>query len=480
MRILFCSAEVSPFAKVGGLADVAGSLPKALAELGHEVAVVMPGYGMAHDRVTSRVEERRTFDVTMNPDWSEQAEVTRCEADGFNLWLINCSGRFDHIQSSESVYSPSRDDYMLFSMAALNACEALGWMPDVVHAHDWHMGMIPVFMREKKSGAWNGVGSSFTIHNIAFQGEFERDTLEAAGLPTELFRYDRLETFGKVNFLKSGCSYADQVNTVSPTYAHEITTEEFGYRLASFMTFLRAQKRLRGILNGIDTDRHDPATDPELPSHFSAENPATKEECRRALLGELGLDLGDEEPLMAMICRLSEQKGFDVVVECADEIIECGAGLVFLALGDPEQAQLLRRLEARHPGKVRFIQRFDPELAQRIYGGSDMFLMPSAFEPCGLGQMFAMRYGTVPVVRYTGGLADTVQDGINGFVFGTRSYKEFLSATKRAISAFRNNDDWRRIQQAGMEADFSWAKSADKYVDMYADAMSQRSAAIPV
>ena len=475
MRILFCSAEVSPFAKVGGLADVAGSLPKALSKMGHQVVVCMPAYGMAFDGIDPKMIEKKSgIHVQLNPIQGVMADVYRVKFPEYELWLIDGEERFKRVKESADVYSFSRDDYLFFSKACLRCAEALGWMPDVVHAHDWHMGFVPVLMREVNTLAWNQTGSVFTIHNIAYQGEFGFDTLDAIGMPHDRFTWDKLETFGGVNFLKSGCTYADQVNTVSPTYANEITTPEYGYRLNGLMTYLRAQHRLRGILNGIDIQVHDPATDRSLPAHFDSEKLEGKKKCRTALAQELNLKIADNKPIGAMICRLSEQKGFDLLMQGMPRMMDLGMGVVVLALGNQTEAAQLKAIEAKYPNQLRFVNAFDAELAQRIYGGADIFLMPSAFEPCGLGQMFAMRYGTVPVVRYTGGLADTVFDGINGFVFGSRLTKEFVGAVERAVALFDKPDLWKRLVYAGMTQDFSWDKSAKEYVEMYREACESR------
>jgi len=482
MRVLFCSAEVAPFAKVGGLADVAGSLPKALAQAGKDVVVCMPAYGM----------------ILANPDWGVRkvrenifvrvnaytlAKATLYEttlADGVQLWLIDGEDRFAKIQRSEDVYSPTRDDYLFFSQAAMQVCHEQKWMPDVIHAHDWHMGFIPVLLRETHHGAWENVASVFTIHNLAYQGDFGFDTLDAAGLPHELFNLHKLEAYNRVNFLKAGCVYADQVNTVSPNYAMEITTPEYGCGLDGLMRHLDWTYRLRGILNGIDVDVHDPATDPALPSHFSAEDLSGKRACRAALAKELGLSIEDDQPIIGIVSRLSEQKGFDLIIAAADRILGTGARLVVLGTGDPWAASELLRLSSERPNQVAFAERFDAPLAQRIYAGSDIFLMPSAFEPCGLGQMFAMRYGSVPIVRSTGGLADTVHEGLNGFTFVERDAEHLAAAVDRAVARFREPAAWLNLVHAGMTTDFGWNKSAAAYIEMYEMAITNRHAAFAV
>jgi starch synthase len=479
MRIAICSAEVAPFAKVGGLADVIGSLPAELAKLGHDVVVMMPAYGMVIDdpAVPTRLLSDDVL-VRVSAYRLVRARVWETVRDGVRHWLIEGDGAFSRVRESASVYTMHRDDYLFFTRAVVEVCETLNWIPEVVSSHDWHMGLISAVIRTDSSELWNSVGTTFTIHNFSYQGEFGFDTLDAVGLSHDLYNPDQLETFGTVNFLKAGCAMSNQVNTVSPTYAHEIQTPEYGCRLEGLMVYLAGHNRLRGILNGIDVQRHDPATDPELAAHFSREKLDGKRQCRLALIKELGLNLSDTEPLLAVISRLSNQKGFDLMLEASSQFLAEGAGWVVLGQGDPRAAEELRKLEALHPGKVRFIDAFDPQLAQRIYGGSDIFLMPSSFEPCGLGQMFAMRYGTVPVVRKTGGLADTVTDEVNGFVFEHRSSDELARCTARAIKAFRNVKVWQPLMRQAMSEDFSWATSAGQYVAMFHDAIrSQLSVA---
>lgn len=471
-RILFCTAEVAPFAKVGGLADVAGSLPQALTARGHEVIVAAPAYEM----ILQHYAPQRTFSflVRVNPWWTAEVLVQEVVAEGLRLWLIDGPGFFAGVTRSELIYSPTRDAYLFFAQAALQACEEDNWIPDVVHAHDWHMGFIPVLIKETRGKAWDNVASCFTIHNLAYQGEFGFDTLDAAGLPHRLFNLHALETYGNVNFLKAGCAFADRVNTVSPTYSQEIQTPEFGCRLEGLMQHLAENGRLRGILNGIDVRRHNPANDPDLPAHFSADDPSGKADCRVALHKELGLDPDPSAPILGMVSRLSSQKGFDLIISIANRIVGMGVRLVVQGLGDPWAAGELRRLQDAYPERVRFIEAFDAPMAQRVYGGSDIFLMPSAFEPCGLGQMFAMRYGTVPVVRKTGGLADTVTEGETGFVFDNKDAEALYEAISRAVRTYRSPDHWQTIVQNCLTQDWSWTKSAVAYEEMYDDALKAR------
>lgn len=475
LKILFVSVEVAPFAKVGGLADVAGSLPKALRACGHDVRVAMPGYSMVVDNPQWKIKSvRKSVPVRGKGMPPKKAWVKQVESDDVPVYLIGTDQWFDETDRHERIYLPGVDQYVFFTKAVLETLKAIDWIPDVIHCNDWHTGMIPVVMRESNDMTWKSVASVFTIHNLAYQGEFGYDILAKLDLPGELFTWDKLETYGAVNFLKSGCAYADQVNTVSPTYAKEIQSPEFGCRLEGLMKYLDEQGRLNGILNGIDTDVFDPATDPALPAHFSLSNPKGKADCRAALLKELKMKPIEGAPVLGVVSRLSNQKGMDLMIEAAEAMFAMPTQLIVQGLGDPWLARRYRQLQKDFPKNFRFMERFDADLAQRIYAGSDMFLMPSSFEPCGLGQMIALRYGTVPVVRKTGGLADTVFEGKNGFVFGPRTVEDFLSALRRAHSAYELKERWDYLVSQGLRGDYSWGPSAREYEDMYARALHER------
>lgn len=473
MKILFVSAEVAPFAKVGGLADVIGSLPRALRGRGHDVRVLMPGYGMVLKDKRWNATKVATLNTALNP--FEKVRTTIHEADdrGVPIWLASGGKHFDGVSTSVEIYSPARDAYLFLSQAALQWCERADWIPDVVHAHDWHTGFLPVLMREGPADLWDRVASVFTIHNLAYQGEFGLDTLDKVGLPHCLFNMHQLETYGAVNFLKSACVYADRVNTVSPTYAAEIQWPEYGCRLEGLMTWLAADGRLSGILNGIDVDRFDPRTDDAIAAPFSSSGLGGKAACKQALQDELGLPAVPKVPVVAMVSRLSEQKGYDLVIQALEQIVG-EAQLVVLGTGDPWAAEQLLAAQERFPDRVRLIERFDVELAQRIYAGADIFLMPSAYEPCGLGQMIAMRYGTVPVVRKTGGLADTVFDTVNGFTFVERTAEALFEAVWRATETYAKPKTWSKYVEAGMTSDFSWVRSAGRYEELYEEATAHR------
>jgi len=480
MKILFVSVEVSPYAKVGGLADVAGSLPQSLKAMGHDVKIAMPAYRMVEQDPAYKCRLLlKDFPVQINPSWQKQAYVKQTMNGKVPVLLVGTDEWFSEADRSERIYLPGVDQYLFFSRAVLESLKQLDWIPDIIHCNDWHTGFIPVMMRESDDVTWSHVATVFTIHNLAYQGEFGPAVLDRAGLSRDLFTFDKLETYGMVNFLKAGCAYSDQVNTVSPTYAREIQTPEFGCRLEGLMRYLDEHGRLNGILNGIDTEVFNPETDPALPAHFSASAPEGKAVCREALYKELKLKPIKNAPLMGVVSRLSSQKGMDLMIEAAAEMFAMPTQLVVQGLGDPSLAAQYRELQKKFPNHFRFMEKFDADLAQRIYGGCDMFLMPSSFEPCGLGQMIALRYGTIPVVRKTGGLADTVFDGKNGFVFTHRSASDFLYALKHAHSAYQLKEKWAKLVQNALTGDYSWGPSSHEYEHMYYRAAGRRAVVRP-
>ncbi|MBI5708323.1 MAG: glycogen synthase [Armatimonadetes bacterium] len=479
MKILFVSAEVSPLAKVGGLADVAGSLPKALAELGHDVRVIMPCYGMIEAQHALKLDPLNgTFTVGTGWHWERTVHLSELNLGTVPIWLVGGHERFASAASSQEVYQSGFEQYAFFSMAVLAACKRTGWMPDVVHCNDWHTSLVPVLMREGADASWDSVASIYTIHNLAYQGIYGHDVLDFVGLPQSLFTWDKLETFGAFNFLKAGVVYSDQVNTVSPTYAEEILTPEYGCGLWGLMRHLKERGRLSGILNGIDRHEFNPASDPALPANYSAANREGKAICRAELLREIGMEPIPGVPLAGIVSRLSNQKGMDLLLAALDEVVALPMQLFVQGVGDPWLADQFDQAARRYPNHVRFAERFDIVLGQRAYAGCDLFLMPSAFEPCGLGQMIAMRYGTLPVVRKTGGLADSVTDGVNGFVFEDSSPAALAQALARAGAAYRKKARWNEMQRAAFGADYGWGESARKYETLYERAVASRNVAV--
>ena len=475
MKILFVSAEVAPFAKVGGLADVAGSLPKALHALGHDVRVLMPSYKLVEDEPQWKLKRKiESFEVQINSNWTKAAYLNEATMDGVPVYLVGTDEWFNKSTSSETIYLPGCDAYLFLASAAVQVPGLLDWKPDVVHANDWHTGFIPVLMRERMRQGWDDVAATFTIHNLAYQGDFGFDVLDKLGLPHYLFNLDQLEFYGSINFLKAGCVFADQVNTVSPRYADEIQTPAFGFQLDGLMMHLARQRRLSGILNGIDDRIFNPSTDPHIAARFDADNPGGKALCKAALLERLDMEPIDGAPLLGVVSRLSDQKGMNLILDGADEIFKMPCQLVVQGLGDEWLTAAFEALEKKYPNHFRFVHAFDVALAQQIYAGCDGFLMPSMFEPCGLGQMIAMRYGTLPTVRSTGGLADTVHEGTNGFTFAEKTTDAFVDAVRRAHSTYGVPEAWKALDQAAMRGDYSWSRSAQAYIALYEKALSQR------
>ncbi len=464
MRVLMVAAEVAPLAKVGGLADMMGALPRALAKLGVDVAVAMPCYHGIREKAQAR--EQARFFVPIGDD------NVRCTVFQANLpsssvpvYLLANDHFFDRPQiygEGGGDYADSLERFTFLCRGALALPDALGWHPQVVHAHDWHAALIPPYLRAGLA-PW-GARSLLTIHNLGYQGSFAWERRDATGLDD--CELEDLRKDGQLNLLKGGIRWADMLTTVSPTYAREIRQQGEGLE-----DDLEARASdLFGVLNGIDQDLWDPAFDPHLWAQYCAEDPSGKATNKRSLQRALGLNEEEDVPLVGMVSRLAEQKGLDLVVEALDRMLSLGIQLVVLGEGDPRYEQALREAEGRSGGRIAVHIGFSETLAHRIEAGSDMFLMPSRFEPCGLNQMYSLRYGTVPVVRATGGLADTVFEGAegNGLVFADYTAEDMLSALRRALEIYRDRPDrWTKIVERGMRGDYSWQSSAREYVKLY-------------
>lgn len=475
MKVLYVSAEVAPFAKVGGLADVAAGLPKAIKALGHDCRVILPYYQMIADN--SRWKTKvigESFEVQMNPVWTKTASLHQLEFEGITYYFIQTDEWFTEAKDSGSMYQPGGEVHAFFVAATLRAMEVIEWIPDVVHANDWHTGFLPVLLKEKAGTVWDKTASVYSIHNMAYQGEFGIEALDWLNLSHDLYNYEQVEAWGRVNFMKAGMSFADVVNTVSPTYSHEIQTGEYGCGLDGLNRFLAENDRLFGVLNGLDYDVWNPKTDPRITANYSSKQLDGKLACREALMTQLGFTPIAGAPLVGMISRISTQKGFDLLLVAAEEMFQLPIQMVVQGLGDPQIIEGLNHLQEKYPNQFRFLNAFDEQLAQQIYSGCDAFLMPSSFEPCGLGQLIAMRYGTVPIVRATGGLRDTVIEGNNGFVFENRSRREFIDAVTRAHAAF-STAEWGHLVTNGMTGAFDWAESAKQYVGLYEKAIKRRA-----
>jgi starch synthase len=473
LKILFIAAECAPFYKVGGLADVVGSLPLALKELGHDVRVIMPRYRPINGRQFGLKRVDRFIDVPAGGEvrTTEIVESTFTGVPTYFVWDERFFGR-------ERVYGEPDEAmaFVFFSRAAIELGRAIDWVPDVIHAHDWHAGCTLAYLalRGRRDLKLRSIASVFTIHNLFYQGLSGDALWRFAGVPERPRRITG-EPPGSVNWLARGIAHADVVNTVSPTYATEILTPELGDGLDGLLRQRRGQ--VSGILNGLDYAEWNPATDTRLAATFTGDSLKARAINKRAVQTQLGLKRKPRTPLISLVTRLVDQKGLDLLIAGADRLFERDVQLVVLGSGEEKYHTALADLKARYPGRVGVEHHFNEPLARLIYGGSDLFLMPSHFEPCGLGQLIAMRYGAVPVVRATGGLVDTVIDAGRapkrgtGFTFKPATAAGVLGALDRALAAYQDSDRWAAIQRRGMAANFSWHVSAQQYVALYRAAM---------
>jgi starch synthase len=475
MKLLFAASEVAPFAKTGGLADVAGSLPRALADLGHEVRVVLPRYRQV-DADHYGLRRIATFFVPLG-SWKERCDILEGRLNRkVSALFVQKDIYYDRPELYGTLrggaYADNAERFVFFCRAIPELCRSIGFLPDIIHCNDWQTGLVPLYLRRfvPPDEPLANARTVFTVHNLAYQGLFPASDLALTGLGPGDFTPQSIEFWGRLNFLKAGIVFADAVTTVSSTYSREIQTPEAGFGLDGVLRSRSAD--LYGILNGIDPDEWDPASDSAIAAPYAAARLSGKQACRKALLRELGLPAG-KEPVIGMVTRLADQKGLDILVEALPEILALGTRLVILGSGDIRYHRLLEEQARNAPDRVRAILRYDDVLARRIYAGSDMFLMPSRYEPCGLGQMHALRYGAVPVVRRTGGLADTVTDynertGTGtGFVFDDYSPATLTACVARAAAVFRDRTAWNAVMQAGMRMDLSWKESAREYEKVY-------------
>lgn len=475
MNVVFASAEAAPFVKTGGLGDVAGSLPAALQKAGANVIVMVPLYGTISDEYKNKMEHVAEFYVSLG--WrNEYCGLERLVHNGVTYLFVDNKRYFD--RDYPYGFFDDGERFAFFSKAITESLQYLpdGFRPDILHCNDWHTALAPVFLREFYQGMplYENVSTIFSIHNIAFQGQFSAKVLEdicgLAHIPAAAFQL----TCGHdaVNFMQGALNYSDAITTVSPTYAGEIQTPAYGEHLDGVLR--RRREALQGIVNGIDTDHFNPETDPAIAQNFSVSDRSGKAICKAKLQEELGLTVRDDQPLMTMVTRLTRQKGMDLVTYALDRILSNGVQVAVLGTGDYEYENALRYFASKYPGQMAARIQFDPALSQRMYAGSDMFLMPSLFEPCGLSQMIAMRYGTLPVVRETGGLKDTVipynyETGEGtGFSFANFNGDEMGDAVFRGARLFWDNHDaWNNVVTQAMNQDFSWTRSASKYMDLY-------------
>ncbi len=440
-----------PFAKTGGLADVAGALPLALGRLGIEVLIMMPRYrgNIGHQKKLS-----------------ENVSVHFIENEAF-------FNRASLYGNEKGDYPDNLERFSFFSHQAFLTAQAVGFKPDLVHAHDWQASLVPVLLKTKfsKDPFFQKTRSLLTIHNLAYQGIFPHRLYAALELGPAFFSVDGFEFYGRINLLKAGILFADSISTVSPTYAKEMQTKEFGFGLEDVVK--KRSRNLSGILNGIDTEVWNPAKDRLIKKSYSASTLNGKVVNKAALQRSCGLEVDPDIPLFGMVTRLAEQKGLEAFAEIADEFLSKNVQFVLLGEGDSVYHTTFKNIGARHPKNTSIHLGFKAKEAHLIYAGCDFFLMPSLFEPCGLGQLISLRYGTVPIVRKTGGLADTIVDceddpkNGNGFSFSGRFSKAFYHAIERALKVYKNKKELRKLQMTGLAADFSWKHSAEQYKKLY-------------
>ncbi|MDR2903309.1 MAG: glycogen synthase GlgA [Clostridiales bacterium] len=468
LRVLIVATEVSPYAKSGGLGDVAGSLPKELLRNGVDVRVVMPKYRTIREEYLKNCQYIHSFELHL--DWRRQsASIFQLDSDVPTYLIEN-----DYYFGRDGFYGYGDDfeRFAFFSKAAVEFLGIVGFKPDIMHFNDWQTGLAPIYLNDqyKKFLFYSDIKTLYTIHNLQYQGVFGRDILGHVDLNDGYFCGGQLEFHGNVSYMKAGLSYADHISTVSETYAREIQTPAFGYGLDGALRY-RANA-LSGILNGIDYDANNPETDKRLYFNFNSESLENKRKNKIELQKALHLPERADVPMFSVISRLVDQKGLDLIAQCMDELMSKDIQFVLLGTGDGRYEHLFRYMAQRYPDKVSANIMFNEDLAQKIYASSDLFLMPSLFEPCGLGQIIAMRYGTVPVVRKTGGLADTVshynretKEG-NGFLFEDYLASGLMWAVNQALDAYYS-DEWDNVVKNALASDFSWKKSAEKYIELY-------------
>lgn len=477
MKVLFAVSECVPFIKSGGLADVAGSLPKELKKLGTDVRVILPKYGMIPEKFRSEMKKVKEYTVQLG--WRVQyCGIETLEYDGVTFYFVDNEYYFKR----DSLYGHYDDGerFAYFNRAVLEFMAEVEFYPDVIHCHDWHTGMIPFLLRTEycKKPGYGEIRSVFTIHNLQFQGIFPREILwELLHIDSRYFNADQLEFYGNANFMKAALIAADHITTVSPTYKEEIQTAYYGEKLDGVLR--KRSEDLSGILNGIDNDLYDPATYPGLASKFNSETFDERVKNKLHIQRSFGLPENKDIPVAAMITRLTAQKGLELVKRVFHEIMATGLQLVVLGTGDWEFEQFFTEMSRQYPENCKAYIGFDENLAHQIYGGADLFLMPSKFEPCGLSQMIAMRYGAVPIVRETGGLNDTVEpynefngQG-NGFTFTNFNAHDMLFTIEKALSVYQDEEKWAELAIAAMETDYSWARSALQYSALYSDLISR-------
>ncbi len=462
MKIAICSSEVFPFAKTGGLADVTGALPLALEKLGQKVIVIMPRYKQVTARLKKVAKMRSVAFTTMG----EEIKVYFIENDKF----FNRAGLYGEKKGD---YPDNLERFSYFSKKALGLLKEIDFKPDIIHCHDWQTSLIPVYLKTiyKNDLFYKDTMTLLTIHNIGYQGLFSKEEFPKLCLDWSLFNMEGLEFYNKINILKGGIVFSDGINTVSPTYSKEIQEKEFGFGLEGILS--KRKNSLYGILNGLDYSVWDPEKDKLIAKSYSLKNLKDKYRNKQDLQQISNLPQKDM-PLLGIVSRLAEQKGFDILTEALDEICNLQLQLVILGTGDLKYHLIMEEFAKKYPKVCSIHLKFDETLAHKIYAGSDIFLMPSKYEPCGLGQMISLKYGTIPLAFKTGGLADTVSND-NGFIFDVYKKGEFIKTIKEALSAYQDKEKWFLLVKRAMKYNFSWEESAKEYIGLYRKLISERS-----
>lgn len=472
-KILFVTSEAHPLIKTGGLADVSGSLPKALVELGEDVRIIMPNY-----QAIKTTEEVRYLSTVYVNNYAVNLLETRLPGAGVIVWLVDCPEFFNfpgnpYVDEHGKPWANSAERFALFCRVTVEVAmnrSWLDWKPDIVHCNDWQSGLVPALL----SLEYSRPATVFTIHNMAYQGIFPSSTYLSLNLPGQLWNPNGIEFHHMLSFLKGGLAYSDRITTVSPTYAKEIQTAEFGYGLEGLLSYRK--DFLSGIINGIDTDHWNPETDTSIKQTFNHLTLDKKQLNKAALQEKVSLPVDSGIPVFGLISRLVEQKGIDLILECLPEMLSHSLQFILLGSGNKGFEQRLHNFAESHPDKIAITVGYDETLAHMIEAGVDIFLMPSRFEPCGLNQIYSQRYGTIPIVRKTGGLADTVTDILpetldnntaTGLVFNEASPGALMEAIKRSLILYSHPDTWKQLQTNGMLKDYSWSKSAKQYMTLY-------------
>ena len=485
MRILMVASEVEPYSKTGGLADVLGALPRALAGLGHHLGVVVPLYRSAQISEPETVFESLTIPIGAGMHFPR---VYGVEDRSVRIYFVDYPAFFDRdgcYGTASGDYADNAQRFMLLSRAALEIAK-LDFHPDILHCHDWQAAMAPVLLKTSYAGdaAFRGTRTVFTIHNLGYHGAFPPAVLSDVGLPAALFTIHGLEFFGNVSYLKGGLVFSDKLTTVSEGYAREIQTPEYGHGVDGLLR-LRSHD-LTGVLNGVDYSHWDPRTDPLIAQQYRPARMDGKKACKRDLLKTFGLDAPNlSRPVIGMVSRLAAQKGFDLLAEAARALMQLDLTLVILGTGEPGFERLLSELQKLYPGKLGLRLAYDNAIAHKIEAGADMFLMPSRYEPSGLNQMYSLKYGTVPIVRATGGLDDSIQafepatGRGTGFKFTSYTAEAMMGAVQAALATYADRPVWTRLQRNGMEKDYSWKRSAGKYMEIYDELLAGPAAPAP-